>query len=223
MGPCGTLAAVLGNRFSCNWAVLPDKAGCRYSPALIREELSPMKAFWKLRVKHTSPHSFLGPVGRRHSRNRERLGKLNLLSKMALNRWTLHSPYGKALSVSAVRPRHHSCFPLPFSFPFPWSWVLAFLGCGDDPLYYIKEFPQEVTITIHTNGISLQFLNSSLLLAVLGLRLLRTGFLCVRMASFSLWWLLLLWTTGSGIVQVSLVATRGLSSCGSWALECGLN
>ena len=42
--------------------------------------------------------------------------------------------------------------------------MLVFLGCGDDPLYYIKEFPQEVTITIHTNGISLQFFYSSLLL-----------------------------------------------------------
>ena len=39
------------------------------------------------------------------------------------------------------------------------------------------------------------------------------GYSSLQCAGFSLWWLLLLWSTGS------VVAARGLSSCGSWALE----
>ena len=38
------------------------------------------------------------------------------------------------------------------------------------------------------------------------------GYSSLRCAGFSLWWLLLLWSTGSRRV--------GFSSCGSWALEC---
>ena len=47
------------------------------------------------------------------------------------------------------------------------------------------------------------------------------GYSSLRCAGFSLWWFLLLRSTGSG-AQASVVVARGLSSCGSWALalEC---
>ena len=121
-----------------------------------------------------------------------------------------------------IRPCHHSCFPLAFfSFPFRWSGVLVFLGCDDDILYHIKEFPQEGNSKIHINGISLKKFNSSLLLAVLGLRCCtqassmcgwpapRGGFFCCGPQALGM--------------HVSVVAAHGLGSCGSWALECGLS
>ena len=66
------------------------------------------------------------------------------------------------------------------------------------------------------------FFNSSLLLAVLGL-------CCCAQASSVCGWpashcggFFCCGPQALG-VQVSLVATHGLSSCGSWALECGLS
>ena len=44
------------------------------------------------------------------------------------------------------------------------------------------------------------------------------GYSLLWCAGFSLWWLLLLWSTGSR-AQASVVAACGLSSCGMWALE----
>ena len=50
----------------------------------------------------------------------------------------------------------------------------------------------------------------------------RGGYSLLRCAGFSLRWLLLLQSTGSRCVG-SVVMARGLSSCGSWALECRLS
>ena len=52
------------------------------------------------------------------------------------------------------------------------------------------------------------------------------GYSSLQCTGFSWWWLLLLWSTGLG-VQALVVSARGLSSCGSQALEhrlssCGL-
>ena len=47
-----------------------------------------------------------------------------------------------------------------------------------------------------------------------------TGFLVVVNGGFSLWWLFLLWSTGS---RCSVVAACMFSSCGSWALRNGLS
>ena len=44
------------------------------------------------------------------------------------------------------------------------------------------------------------------------------GYYSLQCMSFSLWWLLLLWSMGSRHVGLVVVAC-GLSSCGSWALE----
>ena len=44
------------------------------------------------------------------------------------------------------------------------------------------------------------------------------GYSSLRCTGFSLWWLLLLWSMGSGHAVFRVIA-RGLSSCGSWALE----
>ena len=48
------------------------------------------------------------------------------------------------------------------------------------------------------------------------------GYSSLQCAGFSLWWLLLLQSTGTRHVG-SVVVARGLSSCGSWALECRLS
>ena len=45
------------------------------------------------------------------------------------------------------------------------------------------------------------------------------GYSSLRCAGFSLWWLLLLQSTGSRCTQASVVAAHELSSCGMWALE----
>ena len=45
------------------------------------------------------------------------------------------------------------------------------------------------------------------------------GYSSLRCTGFSLWWLLLLQSMGSRPMGSAVVA-RGLSSCGSWALEC---
>ena len=43
------------------------------------------------------------------------------------------------------------------------------------------------------------------------------GYSLLRCAGFSLWWLILLQSTGSRHTQASVVVACGLSSCGSWA------
>ena len=89
------------------------------------------------------------------------------------------------------------------------------------PFIISKNFHKKSPQKIHTNVISLQFLNSSLLLAVLGLR-------CCAQASSTCGWpashcggFFCCGPQALG-VQVSVVATHGLGSCGSRALECGL-
>ena len=54
------------------------------------------------------------------------------------------------------------------------------------------------------------------LVAVIG------GYSSLWCAGFSLRWLLLLWSTGSG-TWASVATAHKLSSCGSWALECRLS
>ena len=48
------------------------------------------------------------------------------------------------------------------------------------------------------------------------------GYSLLRCEGFSLWWLLLLWSTSSRRTG-SVAVARGLSSCGSRALECRLS
>ena len=58
-------------------------------------------------------------------------------------------------------------------------------------------------------------------IAVLGLSLVvvSRGYSSLWCVGFSLWWLLLLWSTGSRHTSSSVIVACGLSSRGSWALE----
>ena len=55
-------------------------------------------------------------------------------------------------------------------------------------------------------------IGSSLLHAGFSLVVASRGYSSLRCMGFSLWWLLLLWSTGS--------RHAGFSSCSTWALEC---
>lgn len=98
-----------------------------------------MKAFLETQSeKHTSPHSFLGPVGRRHS-GIERL-VLNLLSE-----WLSTGGHCTVLTRSTVSLRSQASATIAaFLFPSPFLSrelsKLAFLGCGDDPFIISKNF-----------------------------------------------------------------------------------
>ena len=63
---------------------------------------------------------------------------------------------------------------------------------------------------------------SSLLYVGFSLVVARGGYSSLWCTGFSLWWLFLLgaWALGMG---ASVVVAHGLSSCGSWALECRLS
>ena len=58
----------------------------------------------------------------------------------------------------------------------------------------------------------------SLLLCRFSLAVVSKGPLCLQCSGFLLRRLLLLWSMGSS-ARASVVASRGLLSCGSWALE----
>ena len=53
----------------------------------------------------------------------------------------------------------------------------------------------------------------------LSLFAVRGGFFSLRCTGFSFWWLLLLRSTAPLGAWASVLAARGLSSCGTWALE----
>ena len=110
------------------------------------------------------------------------------------------------------------------------SGILYLVGGSLFSLYLLEISPKNPTLVFLF--VFLFFLKESILfiylfwlywvfLAALGLSLVAVsgGYSSLRCAGFSLRWLLLLHSTGSRCAQASVVVARGLSSCGSRALE----
>ena len=96
------------------------------------------------------------------------------------------------------------------------AWLLASAqddGLSCSVIYFFNKFILSIYFWLRWVFVAVRRLS---LVAVSG------GYSSLWCMGFSLRWLLLLWSTGSR-AQASVVVARGLSSCGSQALECRLS